>query len=46
MANLYFMLSALLTVWAFVMGFVAYIYFREKFEEYRKKKTNRNKNSM
>jgi hypothetical protein len=43
MANLYFMLSALITVWAFVMGFVAYIFFREKLEEHRRKKTNRNK---
>jgi uncharacterized membrane protein YciS (DUF1049 family) len=34
----YFMLIALLTIWAFVMGFVAYIWFREKLEEYRAKR--------
>ncbi len=43
MANLYFMASALLTVWAIVMGYVAYLYVREKIEEWR---TNRNKNKM
>ena len=43
MANLYFMASALLTVWATVMGYVAYLYIREKIEEWR---TNRNKNKM
>lgn len=46
MANMYFMLIALLSVWAFVMGFLAYIYFREKFEERRAKRKKRNNNSM
>lgn len=46
MANLYFMLSALITVWAFVMGFVAYLYIREKIEERRAKRNKHNKKGM
>jgi len=45
-ANLYFMLTALLCIWAFVMGFVAYVYFREKIEERSEKRKNANKNRM
>lgn len=45
-ANFYVMLLGLLTVWAFVMGFVAYIFFREKFEAHRRKKNKRKNNSM
>lgn len=45
MANLYFILSALLAMWAFVMGFVAYIYVREKIEERKKRRQERNKKS-
>lgn len=37
MAGFYVIISALLATWAFVMGFVGYIYLREKIEEYRAK---------